>query len=180
MRGIYIITNLITRDCYVGSSVNIAVRLKEHQRELRLGKWMSLKTSHFQNAWDRYGEEKFVFETLEILPEFATIIDLLDVEQEWLTFLWPTGYNQNREVHRPPGLPKGWVHSEGAKLRLSQYRSGKTYEELYGEESARRTREKLKWSDEGRLEASKRMRENNPKQGRSPKKLEHRSGTPFK
>lgn len=61
--GIYKITNLVTKDCYIGSSINIEKRKREHFNSLRRGKNNSI---FLQAAFDKYLEEFFTFEILEI------------------------------------------------------------------------------------------------------------------
>jgi group I intron endonuclease len=58
---IYRILNKITEQCYVGSTIDL-IRLARHRN------WLETKT-HFnqklQNAWNKYGAESFIFETLD-------------------------------------------------------------------------------------------------------------------
>lgn len=59
---IYKITCLPTGKVYIGSAFNLKRRWKEHQYHLRR------KTHHniyLQNAWDKYGENTFLFEVIE-------------------------------------------------------------------------------------------------------------------
>lgn len=64
--GVYQILNTVNGDCYIGSSVNIKVRWSEHKRTLRKSNNVSLK---LQRAWDKYGENSFKFNILEIVTE---------------------------------------------------------------------------------------------------------------
>lgn len=61
--GIYVIENTINNKKYVGQSVNLKERLTSHKRQLR-------KNAHFncilQSAWNKYGEEKFLFYPIEM------------------------------------------------------------------------------------------------------------------
>lgn len=78
--GIYKIENLIGNKIYVGQSRNIKDRFKNHKGELRLGKHHN---SYLQFAWNKYGEENFRFEILEICS-----IELLDFcEIKWISEL---------------------------------------------------------------------------------------------
>lgn len=60
--GIYMIVNIINNHKYVGSSVNIKRRLEIHKANLRHNHH---DNSHLQNAWNKYGENNFVFSVLE-------------------------------------------------------------------------------------------------------------------
>lgn len=60
--GIYKITNLITLEFYIGSTVNYNTRKYTHKY------WLNRKlhfNPHLQNSWNKHGEENFVFELLE-------------------------------------------------------------------------------------------------------------------
>lgn len=56
--GIYLISNLINNKIYVGQSINIEKRWRQHKRELRNNIHENKK---LQNAWNKYGEENFEF-----------------------------------------------------------------------------------------------------------------------
>ena len=88
--GIYKITNITNGKVYVGSAVNFDTRWKEHIRELRKGTHHS---SALQNAWDKYGEEKFEFSIIEECERTRKV--LLGREQYWMDTLDSVakGYN---------------------------------------------------------------------------------------
>ena len=75
--GIYKITNKITNKFYIGSSNNIKRRWDEHIRELNRNVHHN---SYLQNAWNKYGEENFVFEIIELCNNDTQI----EREQYWL------------------------------------------------------------------------------------------------
>lgn len=78
--GIYQITCLANGRKYIGSSIHIERRLKTHRYLLNLNKH---NNNHFQNAWDKYGEEQFLFEILKVVA-IGTIEAVRDVEQKIL------------------------------------------------------------------------------------------------
>lgn len=65
--GIYIIKNKITNECYVGQSINMKRRLREHKQLLRQNKckYRNGELTILQKAWNKYGENNFTFEYLE-------------------------------------------------------------------------------------------------------------------
>jgi group I intron endonuclease len=75
---IYKIINLTNAKFYVGSTIDWQARVRTHRRKLRAG------THHcvpLQNAWDKYGEESFVF---HIIAEVEDPSELHRVEQVFL------------------------------------------------------------------------------------------------
>ena len=60
--GIYTITNTINNKKYVGSTCKLHKRWGQHKTDLRFNRHFNSK---LQNAWNKYGEDKFVFEILE-------------------------------------------------------------------------------------------------------------------
>lgn len=88
--GIYKITNKINNKVYIGQSNNIKERIKVHKSSLRGGYHHN---SYLQRSWNKYGEENFVFEILELCE--LEIID--DREKHWISLYDSTseqnGYN---------------------------------------------------------------------------------------
>ena len=66
MSGIYSITNLINGKRYIGQSTNIQQRFVQHRSNLKKGKG---ENPHSLNAWNRYGEDNFMFEILLLCDE---------------------------------------------------------------------------------------------------------------
>lgn len=77
MVGIYKIENLITNQCYYGSSKHIEKRWRQHLNKLRLNKH---ENTLLQRSWLKYGENNFKF---EIVLECSTK-ELLKKEQFFL------------------------------------------------------------------------------------------------
>lgn len=61
MRGIYAIRNVINERVYIGKSIHLEKRKLAHFSELRKGKHGN---EPLQNAFNKYGEENFIFEIL--------------------------------------------------------------------------------------------------------------------
>jgi len=80
--GIYTITNKMNGHRYVGSAVDLGARFSHHLHHLREEKHCN---GHLQNAWNKYGEDAFLFEVVEEWePEF-----LISMEQWWMNMLQP-------------------------------------------------------------------------------------------
>ena len=62
MIGVYRILNCVNGKFYIGSSINIEHRWKEHIYELNNN---IHNNKHLQNAWNKYGENNFKFEVIE-------------------------------------------------------------------------------------------------------------------
>jgi group I intron endonuclease len=60
--GIYAIRHIATGRCYVGSSVRIVYRWKQHRTQLERG---THHGKHLQRAWSKYGADAFEFVVLE-------------------------------------------------------------------------------------------------------------------
>lgn len=78
--GIYKIVNLINNKVYVGQTK------EKFQRRFWLHRWQLRKrkhdNKHLQNAWNKYGEDNFIFEIIEVLP-----IDEIDGrEKYWIKY----------------------------------------------------------------------------------------------
>tara|TARA_R110000868_G_C10688432_1_gene748089 strand:- start:38 stop:742 length:705 start_codon:yes stop_codon:yes gene_type:complete len=76
--GIYKIINVVNNKFYVGSSVDLRKRKSKHFSELRHNKH---NNKHLQRAWNKYGEDSFIF---VIVEELTRDDDLLSAENIWL------------------------------------------------------------------------------------------------
>lgn len=115
--GVYIITNTISGDFYIGSSaVSISGRFKSHTKRLSSGKH---ENPRLQNAWNKYGELAFKFEILE-----ETIKEeVLNREQFFINTLKPQ-YN----ICKIAGNCSGRKFSEETKRKLSdKKKNGKDF-----------------------------------------------------
>jgi group I intron endonuclease len=59
--GIYKIENILNKECCIGQSVNLRNRKVLHFCDLRKNRH---KNRHLQNAFNKYGEESFIFEVI--------------------------------------------------------------------------------------------------------------------
>ena len=63
MTGIYIIRNIVNNKVYIGQSIDIERRWKEHKRKYQYEN--ERKNSYLYNAIYKYGIESFSFDILE-------------------------------------------------------------------------------------------------------------------
>jgi len=112
--AIYAIVNHVTRDMYVGSSVDVNRRWATHRRFLR----KSLHhCKHLQNAYFKYGESKFDWEIIQFVECKK---DLIPREQFWIDFFKPT-YNKRTIANSCLGLTR----TDEAKEKMRQAQLGR-------------------------------------------------------
>lgn len=77
--GVYKITNIINGKVYIGQSINIKARWKDHVSSLNRG---DSRCTLLQRAWNKYGQNNFIFEIVELCLE-----DMLDkIETKYINF----------------------------------------------------------------------------------------------
>lgn len=109
--GIYRIINTLDNKFYIGNSVNIYSRWGLHKHLLNNNKHGSIK---LQRAWNKYGEQNFRFEIIELCdPVRDTLIFL---EQKYLDLkpAYNTCYFASSTL--------GFRHSEESKKKMSDFR----------------------------------------------------------
>ena len=167
--GIYQIRNTINNKIYIGSSIDIFRRWKEHKSDLR-GNYH--RNIYLQRSWNKYGKDAFAFKILEIVNED----DLISVEQQYLDERNPD-YNIAKFAGTSP--VKGRGHTEATKKKLADNWTTKDRQrrsnEMLGKNNHRwgttwseETRQKKMdwWTDERRDFQSKNRRgENHPSWG---------------
>lgn len=129
-RGIYKIINIINNKFYVGSAVHLGKRKSRHFSELRRGKH---NNKHLQAAWNKYGEQAFIFVVLEYALEGE---DLFEMENGWLRENVGTEYcyNIGREAAAPMlGMSGelsptwGYKHTELEKTNIGNRSRGRLH-----------------------------------------------------
>lgn len=79
MTGIYKITNTINNHVYIGQAENIDKRIQKHINALVSGYHVN---KHLQNAWNKYGANKFTFSIIEE----CELENLTEREQYWIDY----------------------------------------------------------------------------------------------
>jgi group I intron endonuclease len=146
--GIYMLTNKITGDIYVGQSTDISKRFRNY---FNIG-YLNSKSYRINRALVKYGYSNF---SLTIL-EYCSISDLTMREQYYFQKLEPQ-YN----ILKIAGSSLGFIHSAETKAKISVSLKG-----IYiGENSALFGRSHLKKTKE--LMSLKKAGPNNPLYGKS-------------
>lgn len=111
--GIYIIFNQESCAYYIGSSLNIRERLREHLRALQR---QTHRNRYLQRAYNLHGPDAFLFDILELVEDEAILIPR---EQHWLDTSTAT-YNLSPTA----GSPRGVKHTEEMRRRNSERQLG--------------------------------------------------------
>lgn len=116
MIGIYKIENIINHKVYIGQSVNIEFRWKEHLYSLIRGLH---ENKHLQNSWNKYGSSAFTFTVLEL----CDTEELTAREQFYIDKFG--GINSDNNYNNRDAGYKGNL-SEQTKEKLRLINSGKS------------------------------------------------------
>jgi group I intron endonuclease len=117
--GIYKIENIINNKVYIGQSVNVSSRKSQH--------WYALKNNkhgntHLQNAWNKYGEENFIFKIILYCEQF----ELTRYEKALDKIYKNNSYN----IRECVDTNKGIKHDEEFKKKISESQLGRKRSEL--------------------------------------------------
>lgn len=80
MRGIYKIITLHNNKYYIGSSIDIEKRWRDHLSKMKMQKHANM---YLQNVYNKYGESDFAFVVLLEMPN-ASNVEIRQKEQEFL------------------------------------------------------------------------------------------------
>lgn len=120
--GLYEIINSFTGIRYVGSSSNILHRFHTHRSALKLGKH---ENAYLQNAWNKYGEEAFVFEIICETTEDNKRVS----EQRLLDGAMVSGEKLYNISPIADGGMTGRRHTEESKRKMSEKAKGRKLSE---------------------------------------------------
>jgi hypothetical protein len=103
--GVFQVKNTSNGKVLLGSSLNLEGPLNSHKFMLTIGRH---RNEALQKEWNEYGQDKFVFEILEVVkvkddPNFNLSDELMLLEQIWLEKLQPfgeRGYNIGTEIRQ--------------------------------------------------------------------------------
>lgn len=116
MKGVYLIRHIPTDRCYVGSSISIERRWREHRRLMKSGTHPS---KHLMHAYRLYGPREFEFRVLE---ECDVSMEAIRIEREnhWIQTLNPC-FN----VAPVAGSVLGLRRSKEVRARMSAAQKGR-------------------------------------------------------
>jgi group I intron endonuclease len=144
--GIYQIRNKTNNKVYVGRSVDIYDRWREHKKDLRHNK---STCTYLQNAWNKYGEQNFEFKILELCSREK----LLEKEQSYLdlykSYEEDNGYNINPTALGPLGLKQSEETKHKKSLALKGKYTGElssNYRHRYTEAELQKLRGRVPWN----------------------------------
>lgn len=95
---IYGIKNNINNQYYIGQTINYKSRVHKHKSDLRLGNHCN---SHLQRSYNKYGEEAFTYEILEVVEDYSTIGER---ERSWIDKIGYYNIDKGREGFTPTAL----------------------------------------------------------------------------
>lgn len=115
--GVYIIYNKINNKCYIGSSCDIAKRFRQHKSKLRANIHYN---KHLQSAWNKYGEENFVFE----IREHVSHVDEAICRENVYIRIYKPEYNIIQVNEK-----REFFHSEETKKKIGESSKGRKWTE---------------------------------------------------
>jgi group I intron endonuclease len=120
--GIYEIKNIANGKRYIGSTLSFNSRFRKHKTELRGGYHHSPK---LQNAWNKHGEDSFVFSVLAVLEKDQN--QLIETEQRLLDQINSSGEDSYNIAAIAGASMKGRKQSEEFKKKAAERMNGNTY-----------------------------------------------------
>ena len=146
IQGIYKIVNKINNKIYIGQSINIIRRFKQHKSDA-----VSKFKYPLYNAFRKYGLNNFEF----IIIEEVISVQNLDLrEQYWLdhykSYLPDFGYN----IITIAGSTKGYKHSNKTREKISLANKGKP-SCMKGKKHTEETKRKIAESNKGKTNTKK-------------------------
>ena len=108
---------------YIGSAINLKRRIGDHKSNLKYNRH---DNSYLQLAWNKYGEDFFIFKVLELIEDKTKLIEC---EQCWINELKAFEYGYNLNPIASSRL--GTKHTNEAKAKISAAKKGIKYSEEY-------------------------------------------------
>ena len=160
--GIYLITNKINNHMYVGGSIDIERRFREHKRGA------DVDNQAIDRAILKYGKENFTYQIITELPPDWKIIS--KHEKYWVKF-----YNTFKNKHHynlKDGGDSGYegnTHSEETRNKMSKSHIGNTHSEETKKKMSEAHKGKNHWNygnitpDKTKIKISEKLRKDYPR-----------------
>ena len=154
--GVYKIVNKINGKIYVGSTVDLEKRKREHFNDLKGNKHCN---KHLQRAFNKYNkEDNFIFEILEYVEDLHSLV----VREQYYMDLYKSydakyGYNICIKADSRLGVK----HTEESKKKMSESNKGKYIGEnnpYYGKRHSEEVRIKMSKSSQGKGQGIKNVK----------------------
>lgn len=136
LSGIYKIINKSNGKFYIGSSNNIQLRWNIHKSELRRN---THHNNYLQHAWNKYGEDNFIFEIIEIIPKGK----LIESEQKYLDKI-----DRNQHYNLSSIAGKVEINDETRKKMSESHKGEKNHN--FGNQMSSKMKKILRKSNLGR------------------------------
>ncbi len=140
--GVYQIRCLINNKIYIGSTSNFSIRWRQHRDLLSKRKHHA---PYLQHAWEKHGEDQFVFEELEVIPNEKSL--LIEAEQRHLDLSMPCNPKIGYNVSPTAGSRLGAPCSPETRALLSEINTGKRRSSETRAKISENT--KASWRDQG-------------------------------
>jgi group I intron endonuclease len=160
MIGVYKFTNKISKKIYIGQSIRLEKRIKEHKYE---SFHLLTKNKYFYSAIRKYGWDNFEWEILIQVTEDSWTKKLLNFYETYFIGYYNSMYNQNGYNVR---LPCYYTeYSEETRAKMSNAKKGKpsgrkgiphinqrgSLHGMYGKHHTKETIQKIKEATKGRI-----------------------------
>lgn len=143
--GVYEIVNKIDGNCYVGSSVNLKRRFREHRTDLKRNCHSNM---HLQNAYNKYGKENFLYNILAFTdPEYGLELEnllLKSLRYKYNIALDSTAPMLGLTGQLCPNYGRKWTEEQKENLRKNRADVSGTNNPMYGKDFSDEHRRKLK------------------------------------
>lgn len=155
--GIYKIFNIVNEKVYIGQSINIKARWKDHIHSLNRG---DSRCTLLQRAWNKYGQDNFSFEILELCSEDmlddteTKYIDLYDSCNVHKGYNIETGGNQHKHLSDETKRKIREAHlgvkaSDETRKKMSESRMGDK-NPMYGQTHSNEAKRKISEARKGK------------------------------
>lgn len=142
MTGIYSITNIINHKKYIGQSVDIKRRFRDHRWALRHNKH---ENDHLQKSFNKYGIDCFVF---EVICE-CTQENIDELERYYIEYYDAT--NSDKGYNYETGGVINKKASDGLINKFKQTRACKENNGMYGKHHSEETKALMREAALGRV-----------------------------